>query len=80
MREKFKAELDSKEQHGIISNYHGRGKSPEWHVCLDPTDLNKEIVTPVCNSRTINDIFDGLRNAEHFAVFDTSEGVFTAIR
>ena len=64
MREKFKTELDSMEAQGIISKFDGWDISPEWlnsfiivkkpngflGICLDPTDLNKEIVGPVCNS------------------------------
>ena len=63
-REKFKKELDSMEAQSISSKFNGRDISPEWlnsfvivkkpnaslRICLDPTDLNKEIVRPVCNS------------------------------
>ena len=70
MRDKFKQELDSMEAQGIISKYDGCNASPEWlnsfvivkkpygslHICLDPTDLNKDIVRPVCNSQTIDDV------------------------
>ena len=44
--------------------------------CLDPTDLNKEIVRPVCNSQTMDDIIEKLKGAKYFAVFDTSKGFF----
>ena len=64
MKDKFKQELDSMEAQGIISKYDGRDVSPEWlnsfvivkkpngtlRVCLDPTDLNKDIIRPVCNA------------------------------
>ena len=57
MHEQFKKELDSMEQQGIISKFDGQDISPEWlnsfiiikkpngslRICLDPTDLNKEI-------------------------------------
>ena len=63
MKEKLKKELDSMEAKGIISKFDGRDMSPEWlnsfiimkkpngslRICLDLTDLNKEIVRPVCN-------------------------------
>ena len=63
MRDKFKQELESTEGQGIISKYDGCDISPEWlssfvivkksngslYICLDPTDLNKEIIRPVSN-------------------------------
>ena len=63
LKDKFKQELDAMEAQGIISKYDGCDISPEWlnrffivkkpngslRVCLDPTDLNKEIIRPVCN-------------------------------
>ena len=78
------------DEQGIISTFNGRDISPEWlnsfvivkkpnstlRICLDPTDLNKEIVRPVCNSQTIDDVVDQLRDAKYFAVFDTSKGFF----
>ena len=90
MRKQFNKELDSMEDQGIISKFDGRDISPEWlnsfiivkkpngtlRICLDPTDLNKEIVHPVHNSRTIDDVVDKLCNAKYFAVFDTSNGFF----
>ena len=61
MKDKFKQELESMEAQGIISKYYGRDISLEWlssfiivkkpngslRICLDPTDLNKEIIRPV---------------------------------
>ena len=90
MRDKFKQELDSMEVQGIISKYDGCNASPEWldsfvivkkpngslHICLGPTDLNKDIVRPVCNSQTIDDMVHKLKEARYFAVFDTSKGFF----
>ena len=89
-RDQFKKELDSMEEQGIISKFDGQDISPEWlnsfviikkpngtlRICLDPTDLNKEIVCPVCYSQTIDDVVDQLRDAKYFAVFDTSKGFF----
>ena len=89
MQKAFKEELDSMEQHGIISKYDTkRNKAPEWlnsfvivkkpngklRVCLDPTDLNQYIVRPVCNSLTLDEIVDRLKGAVFFAVFDTTKG------
>ena len=89
MHEQFKKELDSMEDQGIISEFDGWDISPEWlnsfvivkkpngtlRICLDPTDLNKVIVHPVCNSQTIDDVVDKLHDAKYFAVFDTSKGL-----
>ena len=36
----------------------------------------KEIIRPVCNAQTIDDVIDKLRHARYFAVFDTSKGFF----
>ena len=91
MRDKFKQELDSMEAQGIISKYDGHNASLEWLnsfvivkkpngslcICLDPTDLNKDIVRPVCNSQTIDDVVHKLKDARYFTVFDTSKGFFS---
>ena len=90
MKEKFKKVLDSMEAQGIISKFDGRDMSPEWlnsfvimkkpngslRICLDQTDLKKEIVRPVCNSQTMDDVIEKLKGARYFAVFDTSKGFF----
>ena len=90
MRDKFKQELDSMEAQGIISKYDGCNTSPEWLnsfvivkksngslcICLDPTDLNKEIVRPVYNSQTIDDMVHKLKDAKYFVIFNTSKGFF----
>ena len=90
MKEKFKKELDSMEAQGIISKFDGREMSPEWlnsvvivkkpngslRICLDSTDLNKEIVRPVCNSQTVDDVIEKLKGARYFTNFDTSKGFF----
>ena len=46
------------------------------HICLDLTDLNKEIIRPVCNAQTIDDVINKLKHAKYFTVFDTSKGFF----
>ena len=90
MKDKFKQELDSMEAQGIISKDDGRNVSSEWLnsfvivkklsgalcICLDPTDINKEIIRPVCNTQTMDDVFHKLQHAKYFAVFDTSKGFF----
>ena len=89
-KHKFKQELDSMDAQGIISKYDGRDVSPEWLnsffivkkpngalcICLDPTDLNKEIISPVCNTQTMDDVIHKLQHAKYFAIFDTSKGFF----
>ena len=45
-------------------------------ICLDPTDLNPFIVRPVCNARTLDEIIALLKDAVHFAVFDSTKGFF----
>ena len=90
MKERFKQELDNMESQDIISKFDGRDISPEWLnsffivkkpsgaqcICLDLTDLNKEIIRPVCNAQTIDGVTDKLKNAKYFAVSDTSKGFF----
>ena len=90
MKDKFKQELDSMEAQGIISKCDGCDVSPEWlnsfvivkklsgalHICLDPTDLNKEIIRPVCNAQKMDDVIHKLQHAKYFAIFDTSKGFF----
>ena len=45
-------------------------------ICLDPTDLNKYIIRPVCNSRTLDDVSHQLKDAKSFSVFDATKGFF----
>ena len=45
-------------------------------ICLDLTDFNKDIIRPICNSQTIEDVVHRLKGAKFFAVFDTSKGFF----
>ena len=66
------------EAQGIISKCDGRNISPEWlnsfvivkkpngslRVCLDPTDLNKVIIRPVCNAQTMDDVVHKLKSAK----------------
>ena len=88
---RFKQELDNMESQGIISKFDGRYISPEWlnnfvivkkpngalHICLDLTDLNKEIIMLVCNTQTIDDVIVKLKHAKYFTVFDTSKVIFS---
>ena len=88
-KDKFKQELDAMESQGIISKFDGHDVSPEWlnsfvivkipngtlRICLDPANLNKNIIRPVCNSQTMDDV-QRLKGAKFFTVFDTSKGFF----
>ena len=90
MKDKFKQELDAMESQSIFSKYDGHDISPEWlnsfvivkkpngslRICLDPTDLNKDIIRPICNSQTMDDVVQRLKGAKFFAVFHTSKGFF----
>ena len=78
------------EAQGIISKYGGHDVSPEWlnsfvivkkpndtlRVCLGLIDLNKDIIRPVCNAQTMDDVIHKLKHDRYFAVFDTSKGFF----
>ena len=93
MKGKFKQELDAMETQGIISKFDGCDISPEWlnsfvivkkpngslRICLDLTDLNKDIIRPVCNSQTMDDVVHKLKDAKYFTVFHISKGVFHSL-
>ena len=36
----------------------------------------KEIIRPVCNAQTMDDVIHKLQHAKYFAIFDTSKGFF----
>ena len=90
LKDKFAAEIQSMVEQGILSEVTQTMKTPEWlnffvivkkpngnlHVCLDPTDLNKHIIQPVCNMYTLEDIVDKLKGATHFAVFNLTKPFF----
>ena len=87
LKEKFKQDLKSMEKAGITSkldchtptlwlNSYVIVKKPNGslRVCFDPTDLNKYIVWPVCNSFTLNNVSQLLKNVKHFSVLDATKG------
>ena len=90
LKDKFSAEIQSMVQQGILSEITQSMETPEWlnsfvivkksngnlHVCFDPTDLNKHIIRPVCNMYTLEDIVDKLKDATHFAIFDSTKSFF----
>ena len=75
---------------GILTEVTPEMPTPEWlnsfvivkkpnsnlRVCLDPTDLNKHIIHPVCNMRTLEEIIDMLKGSMYFAVFDSTKSFF----
>ena len=77
MKEKFKKELHVMENAGILSKLDWNTPTP-WlnsyvivkkpngslRICLDPIDLNKYIVQPVCNSRILDDVSHLLKDAK----------------
>ena len=91
LREQFKNELDNMVSQGILTKlFDANTNTPEWlnsfvivkkpngnlRICLDPTDLNPYIVQPVCNARILDDIINLLKDAVHFALFDSTKGFF----
>ena len=91
LKNQFKQELDNMVSQDILSKLDDANvNEPEWlnsfvvvkkpngklHICLNPTDLNPYIVRPVCNARTLDEIVALLKDAVHFAVFDSTKGFF----
>ena len=89
MKDIFKRELQSMEKAGITSRLDRTTPTP-WlnsyvivkkpngslRICLDPTDLNKYIVIPVCNSRMLDDVSHQLKDAKYFSVSDATKRFF----
>ena len=62
----------------FLSKYDGCDISPEWlnsfvivnkpngslRICLDLTNLNNNIIRPVCNSQTMDDVVHRLKDAK----------------
>ena len=90
LHEKFKQEIDSMVKAGVLAQVTPEMSTPEWlnsfvivkkpngslPVCLDPTDLNKHIIRPICNMRTLEEIIDMLKGSMYFAVFDSMKSFF----
>ena len=87
---KFKQEIDLMVKAGILTEVTPEMSMPEWlnsfvivkkpngnlRVCLDPTDLNKHIIHPICNMRTLEEIIDMLKGSMYFGVFDSTKSFF----
>ena len=77
------------EQQGIISKLQ-HNQATEWcnsfvvvkkpnsdlRICLDPTNLNKYIVRPVCNLNTLGEVSFKIKEAKFFSVFNATKGFF----
>ena len=90
LKDKVSKEIQSMIDSGILTKLTPGMATAQWlnsfivvkkpsgnlHVCLDPTDLNKSIVRPVCNMRTLEEIIDLLKRSLYFAVFDSTKSFF----
>ena len=91
LKDKFEQEIHSMEKQDIISKL-DHNQSTEWlnsfvvvrkpngglRICLDPANLNKYIVRPVCNLNTLDEVNFKLKNAKYFSVFDVTKGFFSS--
>ena len=88
LKDKFEQEFHSMEKQGIISKLDHyqvtewlnsfvvhRKPNSDLRIFLDPTNLNKYIVRPICNSITLDDVSFKLKDAK-FSVFDATKGFF----
>ena len=90
LKDKFTKEIQSMVDSGILTKLTPGMPTHEWlnsfvvvkkpngslRVCLDLTDLNKSIIRPVCNMRTLEEIIDLLKGSLYFAVFDSTKSSF----
>ena len=90
LKDKFSAEIQLMVQQGILTEVTQSMETTEWLntflivkkpnsnlcLCLDPTDLNKHMIRPLCNMYTLEDIMDRLKDATHFAIFDSTKPFF----
>ena len=78
LKDKFEQEIHSMEKLGLISKL-DHNQATEWlnsfvvvkkpngdlRMCLDPTNLNKYIVRPVCNLNTLDEVSFKLKDGQH---------------
>ena len=89
MRNEFHKEINSMVKAVILTKL-DKNQATEWlnsfvvvkkpsgklRVCLDPTDLNPNIIRPVCNSNTLGDFVRKLCKEKYMACFDALKGFF----
>ena len=89
IRGKFKDELDSLCKQKVLTKL-DKNEVTEWlnsfvnvdkedttlRVCLDPSGLNPDIIRPVFNSYTLDEISYMLKDAKVFTVCDANKGFF----
>ena len=87
LKDKYEQEIHSMEKQDIISKLE-HNQTTEWlnsfdvvkklngdlRICLDPTDLNKCIVRPVCNLNTFDEVSFKIKDAKFSLIFDASKG------
>ena len=87
LKDKFSKEIQSMVDAGILTKLIPEMPTSQWLnsfvvvkkpngnlcACLDPTYLNKSIIHPVCNMRTLEEITDLLKGSLYFAVFDSTK-------
>ena len=90
LKDKFSKEIQSMVDAGILTKLTPEMPTPQWLnsfvvvkkpngnlcVCLDLANLNKSIIRPVCNMRTLEEIIDVLKGSLYFAVFDSTKSFF----
>ena len=91
LKDKFSKEIQSMMDAGILTKLTPEMPTPQWlnsfivvkkpngnlHVCLDLTDLNKSIICPVCNMRTLEEIIDLLKGSLLLdLLFDSTKSFF----
>ena len=90
LKDRFTKEIQSMVDSGILTKLTPGMPMPEWFnsfvivkkpngnlgIHLDPTNLNKSIIRPVCNMRTLEEIIDLLKGSVYFAVFDCTKSFF----
>ena len=88
LKDRFEQEVHSMEKQSIISKL-DCNQGTEWlnssvvvkkpngdlGICLNPTNLNKYIVRPVCNLNTLDEVSFKLKDAKFFSVFDATKGL-----
>ena len=87
LKGKFEQEIHSMEKQGIISKLDNNQATKQLNsfivvkklngdlrIYLDPTDLNKYIVRPVCNLNTLDEVSFKLKDIKFFSAFDATKG------